>query len=189
MPSITFFLVRSPWSCVPGGDRQIRTCVPTAATMEAIERILDPREMLSPGVRLRWKSRAIAACSTRSPTPAISSWGGRFTGVSKTDGLAAGKDRLNNLRQALDAVDQIIVWNSAPGRRPPDHRGAARRLWSRTDRWPHHHSAGIEPGLQAGLRPDEGPNTGGIGDFSPTPRVTPALMEEVEQSSCRSSTP
>ena len=28
---------------------------------------------------------------------------------------------------------------------------------------------------------DEGPNTGGMGAFSPTPRVTPGLMEEVER--------
>ena len=53
-------------------------CRTAGETIEAIDRILDPREMLSPGVQVEIEERGHRASSTRSPMPATSSWAGRL---------------------------------------------------------------------------------------------------------------
>ena len=162
-------------------------CRTASETMEAIERILDPREMLSPGVQVEIEERGHRRVFDTVADARDFVLGRPLGLVLKADGLAAGKGVYvcNNLRQALDAVDQIMV------RRIFGQAGDRLIIEERLD--------GYETSIQAltdgrtivplessqdykrAFDHDEGPNTGGMGAFSPTPRVTPALMEEVER--------
>ncbi|MFO0888752.1 MAG: phosphoribosylamine--glycine ligase [Isosphaeraceae bacterium] len=107
--------------------------------------------------------------------------------VLKADGLAAGKGVYvcENLRQALQAIDQIMVrriFGQAGDRLIIEEKldGFETSVLALTD------GRTIIPlessqDYKRAFDHDEGPNTGGMGAFSPTPRVTPALMEEVER--------
>jgi len=162
-------------------------CRTAGETMEVIERILDPREMLSPGVQVEIQERGHRRVFDTVADARDFVLGRPLGLVLKADGLAAGKGVYvcNNLRQALDAVDQIMV------RRIFGQAGDRLIIEERLD--------GFETSIQAltdgrtifplessqdykrAFDHDEGPNTGGMGAFSPTPRVTPALMEGVER--------
>ena len=107
--------------------------------------------------------------------------------VLKADGLAAGKGVYvcNSLRQALEAVDQIMIrriFGQAGDRliieeRLDGHECSVLALTDGRTIIPLESSQDYKRAFDH----DEGPNTGGMGAFSPTPRVTPGLMEEVER--------
>jgi phosphoribosylamine--glycine ligase len=162
-------------------------CRTAAETLEAIDRILDPREMLSPGVQVEIEERGHRRVFD-SVADARDFVLGRPLGlVLKADGLAAGKGVYvcDNLRQALDAIDQIMVrriYGQAGDRLIIEERldGSETSVLALTD------GRTIVPLVSSqdykrAFDHDEGPNTGGMGAFSPTPRVTPALMEEIER--------
>ena len=107
--------------------------------------------------------------------------------VLKADGLAAGKGVYvcDNLRQALEAIDQIMIrriFGQAGDRLIIEERldGQEASVLAITD------GRTIIP-LESGqdykraFDHDEGPNTGGMGAFSPTTNLTPELMEQVER--------
>ena len=162
-------------------------CRTAAEALEAIERILDPREMLSPGVQVEIEERGHKRVYG-SVADARDFVLGRPLGlVLKADGLAAGKGVYvcNNLRQALEAIDQIMI------RRIFGQAGDLLLIEERLDG----HETSVlaltdgrtiiplesSQDYKRAFDHDEGPNTGGMGAFSPTPRVTPGLMEDVER--------
>jgi phosphoribosylamine--glycine ligase len=107
--------------------------------------------------------------------------------VVKADGLAAGKGVYvcGDLRKALDAIDEIMVrrvFGQAGDRILIEERldGHETSILALTD------GRTIVPlvssqDFKRAYDDDEGPNTGGMGAFSPTALVTPQLMEEVER--------
>ena len=162
-------------------------CRTATEAIEAIERILDPREMLSPGVQVEFEERGSRRVYS-SVADARDFILGRPVGlVLKADGLAAGKGVYvcSNLRQALEAIDQIMVrriFGQAGDRLLIEERldGHETSVLALTD------GRTIVPlessqDYKRAFDHDEGPNTGGMGAFSPTPRVTPVLMEQVER--------
>ena len=115
--------------------------------------------MLSPGVQVEIEERGQKRVFNTAAEARDFVLGRPLGLVLKADGLAAGKGVYvcDNLRQALEAhrPDHGPA-HLRPGRRPPDHRGAARRPGGQRPgphRRPHDHPARIEPGLQARLRP------------------------------------
>ena len=107
--------------------------------------------------------------------------------VLKADGLAAGKGVYvcDNLRQALEAIDQIMIrriFGQAGDRllieeRLDGHETSVLALTDGRTIIPLESSQDYKRAFDH----DEGPNTGGMGAFSPTPSVTPDLMEQVER--------
>jgi phosphoribosylamine--glycine ligase len=107
--------------------------------------------------------------------------------VLKADGLAGGKGVFvcNNLRQALDAIDQIMVrrvFGKAGDRLILEEKldGQEASVLALTD------GRTIIPlessqDHKRAFDHDEGPNTGGMGAYSPAPIVTPELMDQVER--------
>jgi len=162
-------------------------CRTAAETLEAIERIMDPREMLSPGVQVEIEERGqkrVFGTATEARDFVL----GRPLGlVLKADGLAAGKGVVvcDNLRQALEGIDQIMVrrvFGQAGDRLIIEERldGQETSVLAVTD------GRTIIPlessqDHKRAYDHDEGPNTGGMGAFSPTPVVTPELMEQIER--------
>ncbi len=161
-------------------------CRTAAETVEAIDRIMDPREQLGPGVQVeieeRGKRRAFATAAEARDFVL-----GRPVGmVIKADGLAAGKGVYvcDNLRQALDAVDAIMVrkvYGRAGERIIVEERldGQETSILALTD------GRTIVPLVSSqdhkrAFDHDEGPNTGGMGAYSPAEIVTPELMSQVE---------
>ena len=106
--------------------------------------------------------------------------------VLKADGLAAGKGVYvcDNLRQALEAIDQVMVrriFGKAGDRLILEERldGQETSILAFTD------GRTIIPletsqDHKRAFDGDEGPNTGGMGAFSPAAIVTPDLMAQVE---------
>ena len=86
-------------------------CRTAAETLETIDRIMDPREQLGPGVQVEIEERGqrrVFATAAEARDHVL----GRPLGmVLKADGLAAGKGVYvcDNLRQALEAIDQVMV--------------------------------------------------------------------------------
>jgi phosphoribosylamine--glycine ligase len=107
--------------------------------------------------------------------------------VLKADGLAGGKGVYvcDNLRQALAAIDQIMVrriYGKAGDRLILEERldGQETSILALTD------GRTIVPlessqDHKRAFDHDEGPNTGGMGAYSPAEVVTPELMEQVER--------
>ena len=161
-------------------------CRTAGETIEAIERILDPREMLSPGVQVEIEERGHRRVFDAVADVRDFVLGRPLGLVLKADGLAAGKGVYvcNNLRQALDAVDQIMIrriFGQAGDRliieeRLDGHETSiqaltdGRRLfpWSRA-KTTSGHSITMKDPIPAAWVP------------SPCARVTPALMEDVER--------
>jgi len=162
-------------------------CRTAGETLEAIERIMDPREMLSPGVQVEIEERGqrrVFGTATEARDFVL----GRPLGlVLKADGLAAGKGVhvCDNLRQALEGIDQIMVrrvFGQAGDRLIIEERldGLEASVLALTD------GRTIVPlessqDYKRAYDHDEGPNTGGMGAFSPSLAVTPELMEQVER--------
>ena len=106
--------------------------------------------------------------------------------VLKADGLAAGKGVFvcNNLRQALDAVDEVMVrraFGKAGDRLIVEERldGVETSILAFTDGRTIVPLATSQDHKRA-YDHDEGPNTGGMGAYSPAEVVTPELMAVVE---------
>jgi phosphoribosylamine--glycine ligase len=162
-------------------------CRTAGETIEAIERILDPREMLSPGVQVEIEERGQRRVFSNLADARDFVLGRPLGLVLKADGLAAGKGVYvcNNLRQALEAIDQIMVrriFGQAGDlliieERLDGHETSVMALTDGRTIVPLESSQDYKRAFDH----DEGPNTGGMGAFSPSPGVTPALMAEVER--------
>lgn len=162
-------------------------CRTATETMEAVERIFDPREMLSPGVQVDIEDRGERHVFNTVAQAREFVLDRPVAVVVKADGLAAGKGVhvCGTLREALEAVDQIMVrraYGRAGDRLIIEERldGRETSVLALTDG----RTIVTLPSSQDFKRAqdgDEGPNTGGMGAFSPTSMVTPALMKEVER--------
>ena len=162
-------------------------CRTAAEALEAIDRIMDPREMLSPGVQVEIEERGQRRVFSTAAEARDFVLGRPVGLVLKADGLAAGKGVFvcDNLRQALEGIDQIMVrriFGQAGDRMIIEERldGREASVLAVTD------GRTIVPlescqDYKRAFDHDEGPNTGGMGAFSPTPQLTPELMEQVER--------
>ncbi|QDV32967.1 phosphoribosylamine--glycine ligase [Tautonia plasticadhaerens] len=168
--------------------RGTQHCRTAAEAIEAIEAILDPREVLVPGqaeveVDERGKRRSFKTIEEARRYVLTRPIGL----VIKADGLAAGKGVAvcKDLGEALEAIDEIMV------RRLHGRAGDRVLIEERLD--------GVEASVLAltdgrtiiplessqdhkrAFDGDEGPNTGGMGAYSPARVLTPELMAEVER--------
>jgi phosphoribosylamine--glycine ligase len=162
-------------------------CRTATETLEAVERIMDPREMLSPGVQVEIEERGLKRAFSTAAEARDFVLGRPLGLVLKADGLAAGKGVYvcDNLRQALDGIDRIMVrriFGQAGDRMIIEERldGQEASVLALTD------GRTIVPlessqDYKRAFDHDEGPNTGGMGAYSPNPSVTPELMEQVER--------
>ena len=162
-------------------------CRTAAETLEAIDRIMDPREQLGPGVQVELEERGQRRVFDTAAEARDHVLGRPLGMVLKADGLAAGKGVYvcDNLRQALDAIDQIMVrrvYGKAGDRLILEERldGQETSILALTD------GRTIVPlessqDHKRAFDHDEGPNTGGMGAYSPAPIVTPELMDQVER--------
>jgi phosphoribosylamine--glycine ligase len=162
-------------------------CRTAAEALDAVERILDPREMMSPGVQVEIEDRGDRKAYSSVAEAREAVLGCPVGLVVKADGLAAGKGVYvcGTIREALTAIDQVMVrriYGQAGDRLLIEERldGRETSILALTD------GRTIVPLVSSqdykrALDGDEGPNTGGMGAFSPTPMVTPELMEQVER--------
>ncbi len=172
----------------PRGKAAIRTlmCRTVAETLEAIDRIMDPREPLAPGVAVEIEERGQRRVFENREEAREFVLGRPLGFVLKADGLAAGKGVYvcNNIRQALDAIDQVMVrrlYGRAGDRMILEEKldGQEASILALTD------GRTIVPlessqDHKRAYDHDEGPNTGGMGAYSPAPIVTPEIMAQVE---------
>ncbi len=162
-------------------------CRTASETIEAIERIMDPREMLSPGVQVEIEERGTPRVFRTAAEARDFVLSRSIALVLKADGLAAGKGVFvcHNLREALEAIDQVMVrrvFGKAGDRLLVEERldGQEASILVFTD------GRTIIPlessqDHKRAFDHDEGPNTGGMGAYSPAPIVTASLMEQVER--------
>ena len=162
-------------------------CRTAAETLEAVDRIMDPREQLGPGVQVEIEERGQRRVFSTAAEARDHVLGRPLGMVLKADGLAAGKGVFvcDNLRQALDAIEQIMVsrvFGKAGDRMLLEERldGQETSILALTD------GRTIVPletsqDHKRAYDHDEGPNTGGMGAYSPAGIVTPELMEQVER--------
>lgn len=167
--------------------RNTQLCRTATEALEAIDRIMDPREMLGPGVQVEIEERGQRRAFSTVAEARDHVLGRPLGLVLKADGLAAGKGVYvcDNLRQALEAIDQIMVrriYGKAGDRLILEERldGQETSVLALTD------GRTIVPlessqDHKRAFDHDEGPNTGGMGAYSPAPIVTPELMEQVER--------
>jgi phosphoribosylamine--glycine ligase len=172
------------------GRSTIRTALPgrtAAEALDAVDRIMDPREMLAPGVQVEIEERnqrRVFHTAAEAREFVLS----RPLGlVLKADGLAAGKGVAvcETFGQALEAIDQIMIrriFGRAGDRIIIEEKldGQEASILALTDG---RTIIPLEPSQdhKRAYDHDEGPNTGGMGAYSPTPLVTPELMAQVEQ--------
>jgi phosphoribosylamine---glycine ligase len=162
-------------------------CRTAGETLDAIDRIMDPREMLSPGVQVEIEERGHKRVFGTAGEARDHVLGRPLGLVLKADGLAAGKGVhvCDNLRQALAGIDQIMVrrvFGQAGDRLIIEERldGEEASVLALTD------GRTIVPlessqDYKRAYDHDEGPNTGGMGAYSPSAGMTPELMEQVER--------
>ncbi|CAN5827099.1 hypothetical protein BH23PLA1_BH23PLA1_07890 [soil metagenome] len=166
--------------------RQTQHCRTAAEALEVIDRVLDPREVVPGTARVEIEQRGHRRAFDNI-TEARDYILSRPLGmVIKADGLAAGKGVFvcKNLREALEAIDQVMVhraFGRAGDRILIEERldGEEASVLALTD------GRTIIPlessqDHKRAFDHDEGPNTGGMGAYSPTPIITPELMEQVE---------
>ena len=172
------------------GRSTIRNTLPCRTaqdTLDAIERIMDPREMMGPGVQVELEEKGKRRVFSTAGEARDYVLGRPLGMVLKADGLAAGKGVYvcDNLRQALVAVDEIMVrriYGKAGDKLLLEERldGQETSILAFTD------GRTIVPLVSSqdhkrAFDHDEGPNTGGMGAYSPAEIVTPELMEQVER--------
>ncbi len=162
-------------------------CRTAGETLEAIDRIMDPREMLSPGVQVEIEERGDKRVFSTAAEARDFVLGRPMGLVLKANGLAGGKGVAvcDNLRQALESIDQIMV------RRIFGQAGDHLIIEERLDGYETSILALTDGRTIVPLEPsqdykrafdhDEGPNTGGMGACSPTSNMNPELMEQVER--------
>jgi phosphoribosylamine--glycine ligase len=167
--------------------RHTLMCRTAAETLEAIDRIMDPREMLSPGVQVEIEERGQKRVFNTAAEARDYVLGRPLGMVLKADGLAAGKGVFvcDNLRQALDAIDQVMVrriFGKGGDRMILEERldGQEVSILALTDG---RTIVPLEPSQdhKRAFDHDEGPNTGGMGAYCPAPIITPELMDQVER--------
>lgn len=162
-------------------------CRTAGETLEAVDRILDPREMMAPGVQVELEERGQKRVFSAREEARDFVLGRPLGLVIKADGLAAGKGVYvcDNPRQALEAIDQIMfrrIFGQAGDRVLIEERldGREVSVLAITD------GRTIIPletcqDHKRAFDHDEGPNTGGMGAFSPSTTISPDLMEQVER--------
>jgi phosphoribosylamine--glycine ligase len=167
--------------------RHTLLCRTAAETLEAVDRIMDPREQLGPGVQVEIEERGQRRVFNTAAEARDHVLGRPLGMVLKADGLAGGKGVYvcDNLRQALEAIDQIMVrriYGKAGDRMILEERldGQETSILALTD------GRTIIPlessqDHKRAFDHDEGPNTGGMGAYSPAPIVTADLMDQVER--------
>ncbi len=167
--------------------RHTLLCRTAAETLEAIDRIMDPREQLGPGVQVELEEKSQRRVFDTAAEARDYVLGRPLGMVVKADGLAGGKGVTvcDNLRQALDAIDQVMVrriYGKAGDRLIIEERldGQETSILALTD------GRTIIPletsqDHKRAYDHDEGPNTGGMGAYSPAGIVTAELMEQVER--------
>lgn len=172
----------------PSLIRGSQVCRTALECFEAIERMLDPREMIEPGVQVEIEERGqrrTFATAAEAREFVLS----RPIGlVVKADGLAAGKGVYvcETLREALDAIDRVMmrrVFGKAGDRVIIEERldGVETTVLAFTD------GRTIAPmelsqDYKRAYDNDEGPNTGGMGAYSPAENLlTPEQLEMVER--------
>ena len=167
--------------------RHTLLCRTAAETLENIERIMDPREQMGPGVQVEIEERGEKRVFDSAAEAKDYVLGRPLGMVLKADGLAAGKGVYvcDNLRQALEAIDQVMVrriYGKAGDRLILEERldGQEASILALTDGRTIIPLESSQDHKRAFDR-DEGPNTGGMGAYSPAPIVTPELMEQVER--------
>ena len=159
-----------------------------AEAIDIIEHILDPRQVLVPGsAAAEIEERGHRRTFTDIDEARRHVLSRPIGLVVKADGLAAGKGVYvcKDLGEALEAIDAVMV------RKSYGRAGDRLIIEERLD--------GVEASVLAltdgrtiiplessqdhkrALDGDEGPNTGGMGAYSPTPAMTPELMAEVER--------
>ena len=172
----------------PRGRTTIRQtlCRTASEALEAIERISDPREMIEPGVRVEIEDRGRQRAFEDAAAARDYVLSRPLALVVKADGLAAGKGVhvCRTIKDALDAIDEIMVrrlFGKAGDRVLIEEKldGREVSILALTDgrtivplETSQDHKAAFDGG--------EGPNTGGMGAFSPSPAVTPELMSQIE---------
>ncbi len=167
--------------------RNTINCRTAAEALEAIDRILDPREMQAPGVAIVFEEKTQKR-AFQNPVEAREYVLSKPLGlVIKADGLAAGKGVVvaDTFGEALRAIDEIMVrriYGRAGDRLIIEEKldGQEASILALTDG---RTILPLEPSQdhKRALDHDEGPNTGGMGAFCPTPIVTPELMESIER--------
>jgi phosphoribosylamine---glycine ligase len=143
--------------------------------------------MISPGVQVEVEERGQKRVFTTAGEARDFVLGRPLGMVLKADGLAAGKGVFvcDNLRQALEGIDQIMfqrVFGQAGDNLIIEERldGQEASVLAITD------GRTIIPlessqDYKRAFDHDEGPNTGGMGAFSPTSNLSPDLMDQVER--------
>ena len=167
--------------------RNTIACRTAGDTLEAIDRIMDPYEMLAPGVRVEIEEKGQRRVFDTAQEARDFVLGRPLGLVLKADGLAAGKgvQVCDNLRQALAAIDQIMVrriFGKAGDRLIVEERldGREASILALTDGRTIVPLATSQDHKRA-HDGDEGPNTGGMGAYSPAEIVTPEIMAVVER--------
>src|SRR3954463_13259198 len=167
--------------------RHTQLCRTAAETLEQIDRIMDPREMQSPGVQVELEERGQRRVFDTAAEARDYVLGRPLGMVLKADGLASGKGVYvcDNLRQALEAIDQIMVrriYGKAGDRLILEERldGQETSILALTDGRTIISLESAQDHKRA-FDHDEGPNTGGMGAYSPAPIVTAETMEQVER--------
>ncbi len=167
--------------------RNTMLCRTAQETLETIDRIMDPREMMGPGVQVEIEEKGQRRAFSTAGEARDHVLGRPLGMVLKADGLAAGKGVYvcDNLREALDAVDQVMVrriFGKAGDRLILEERldGQETSILALTDGRTIVPLASSQDHKRA-FDHDEGPNTGGMGAYSPAEVVTPELMDQVER--------
>jgi len=167
--------------------RNTMLCRTAQETIDAIDRIMDPREMLGPGVQVEIEEKGQRRAFSTAGEARDHVLGRPLGMVLKADGLASGKGVYvcDNLRQALTAIDEVMVrriFGKAGDRLLLEERldGQETSILAFTD------GRTIVPLVSSqdhkrAFDHDEGPNTGGMGAYSPAEVVTPELMQQVER--------
>ncbi len=162
-------------------------CRTAVETLEHIDRIMDPREQTGPGVQVELEERGERRVFNTAVEAKDYVLGRPLGMVLKADGLAAGKGVYvcDNLRQALDAIDQVMVqriFGKAGDKLILEERldGQETSILALTDG---RTIVALESSQdhKRAYDHDEGPNTGGMGAYSPAPIVTRELMNQVER--------
>lgn len=167
--------------------RHTISCRTAIEAIEAVERIFDPREIQAPGVQVEIEERGHKRVFDTTAEAKDFILGRPTALVIKADGLAGGKGVhvCHNLRQGLEAIDELMIrraFGKAGDRVVIEERldGQEASILALTD------GRTIVPlessqDHKRAFDHDEGPNTGGMGAYSPAPVVTPDLMGQIER--------
>lgn len=167
--------------------RHTLSCRTATESLDAIDRIMDPREMMAPGVQVEIEEKGNKRVFDSAAEAREHVMSRALNLVIKADGLAAGKGVFvcDTIKEAMDAIDQIMIrraFGRAGDRVVIEERldGAEASILAFTDG---RTIIPLEPSQdhKRAFDHDEGPNTGGMGAYCPAPVVTPAIMAQIER--------